>query len=152
MESVSVRPLIEGTSEIHPDWVAGFVSAEGHFYVEIKKSSSMKLGYQIILISKITQHVRDEQLIKNLVTFLGCGRFYKRPKENIVDFLCKSLSENIDVVLPFFEKHPILGIKALDFQDWSKIAYLIKSRAHLTTKGLNEILEIKSRMNTNRIL
>ena len=60
--------------------MAGFESAEGHFFVEIKKSSSMKIGYQIILISKITQHVKDEQLMKNLATFMGCGRYYKKTK------------------------------------------------------------------------
>lgn len=112
-----MRPLVENTYEFYPDWVAGFVSAEGHFSVDIIKSSSMKIGYQVILITKITQHVRDEELLKNLVTFLKCGRYYKRPAENASDFLCKSLSENLNIVLPFFQKYPILGTKALDFKD-----------------------------------
>ena len=85
------RPLIKNTNTFHPDWVAGFVSAEGCFYIEIKKSSSMKIGYQVLLVFKITQHVRDEQLLKNLVVFLEFGRYYKRPKENAGDILCKSL-------------------------------------------------------------
>jgi len=152
LESVKVRPLIEETYDFNPYWVAGFVSAEGNFFVDIITSSTMKSGYQVILVTKITQHVKDEQLLKNLVTYLKCGIYYKRPKENAGDFLCKSLSENLNIVLPFFQKYPILGTKSLDFQDWSLIAHLIKDRAHLTTEGLNEIREIKSRMNTKRIL
>ena len=77
----------------------------------------MKIGYQVILITKITQHVKDEQLLKNLVTFLKCGRYYKRPTENVGDFLCKSLYENLNIVLPFFQKYLILGTKALNFED-----------------------------------
>jgi len=84
-------------------------SPSGSFYVDILKSSSVKIGYQVILVFKITQHVRDEQLLKNLEAFLECGRYYKRPKENTGDMLCKSLSENLNKVQPFFPKYPILG-------------------------------------------
>ena len=37
-----------------------------------------------------------------------------------------------------------------DFEDWAKVAELIKSKAHLTEGGVEKIREIKSGMNTLR--
>lgn len=51
-----------------------------------------------------------------------------------------------------FESYPILGVKAKDFDDFKEASILIKSKAHLTEKGLDQIVSIKSRMNTKRII
>jgi hypothetical protein len=55
------------------------------------------------------------------------------------------------LIIPFFDKYPILGIKSLDFQDFKQVSGLIQSKEHLTTKGLNEIKQIKLGMNRGRI-
>jgi hypothetical protein len=44
----------------------------------------------------------------------------------------------------------IEGIKREDYEDWLRVAELIKSKAHLTEEGLDKIREIKSGMNTLR--
>ncbi len=41
-------------------------------------------------------------------------------------------------------------MKFWPYQDFYKIAYLIKDKAHLTEKGVNEIRKIKMQMNTGR--
>jgi len=61
------------------------------------------------------------------------------------------ISDIVDTIIPFFEKYPILGIKDLDFTDFKKVAYLVKTKKHLTSGGFNEILKIKSQMNRNRL-
>jgi hypothetical protein len=57
----------------------------------------------------------------------------------------------IDKVIPFFLEHPILGIKFQDFHDFCLAAEIMKEKRHLTIEGLNEIREIKGKMNTGRI-
>jgi hypothetical protein len=54
-------------------WFVGFTSGEGCFSVIINKSQSVKTGYQVQLRFQLTQHIRDEQLMKNLMGYLGCG-------------------------------------------------------------------------------
>ena len=56
----------------------------------------------------------------------------------------------MDKVIPFFKKYPIIGVKALDFSDFCIVAELIKNKAHLTPKGLDEIRLIKLGMNKER--
>jgi len=57
----------------------------------------------------------------------------------------------LNVIIPFFDKYPILGIKPLDYNDFKLIAYLLKEETHLTVEGLEQIYKIKAGMNTNRI-
>jgi LAGLIDADG DNA endonuclease family protein len=53
----------------------------------------------------------------------------------------------VDKVIPFFDKYKIIGIKFQDYQDFKKVADLIKNKDHLTVKGLNKINKIKEGMN-----
>ena len=56
----------------------------------------------------------------------------------------------INKVIPLFDKNKIVGIKFEDYQDWKKVAELMKNKAHFTSEGLNQIRNIKVNMNTGR--
>lgn len=89
--------------------------------------------------------------MKTFETYLGCGSMEKTSRE-VVNFNVRKLSDiQIQtVVLPFFLKYPILGVKFKDFQDWCKVADLMMKNKHLTLSGVEEIRRIKSGMNTLR--
>ncbi len=88
--------------------------------------------------------------MKALVEYLGCGRYYLKSKQDVGDFVVSRLSDITAKVIPFFEKYPIVGVKALDFSDFSKASKLIKDKAHLTDSGLEQIHLIKAGMNRGR--
>jgi len=68
----------------------------------------------------------------------------------VVNFNVRKLSDIMTIIIPFLLKHPILGVKLEDFQDWCKVADLMVENKHLTLSGVEEIRRIKSGMNTNR--
>ena len=63
---------------------------------------------------------------------------------------CTKFSDINEKIIPFFSKHPIAGIKLLDFVDWCKAAEIIKAKDHLTEDGVNQIIKIKAGMNKGR--
>jgi hypothetical protein len=65
---------------------------------------------------QITQHSKDEQLMKSLVSYLGCGR-YETSQGDIGNYVCTKFSDINEKIIPFFSKHPIAGVKLLDFAD-----------------------------------
>ena len=144
-----VRPLIENPKILDPNWLAGFTSAEGCFYVLITKSTT-KIGFQVKLVYQLSQHKRDEKLLKLLIEYLDCGNIYKNG--DAFDFRVSKLSDILNKIIPFFKKYPILGMKALDFADWCKVAELMKNNMHLTAEGLEKIRKIKAGMNRGRKL
>jgi hypothetical protein len=143
-----LRPPSEEKSHIyaklHPQWVAGFISGEGSFSVDIRKSKAFKAGGRVSLAFRFNQHIRDEYLIRSFEDYFGRsagGSCYSY--KDYVEYKCQTFQHIYDIILPFFKKHPIIGVKSLDYQDWSKIAEMIKYKAHLTEEGLDKIKEIR---------
>lgn len=144
------RPIIP--NQIIPDsmWIAGFTSAEGSFLVNIKQSKTHSIGYQTILRFQITQHIRDRLLLANISNFLGCGHLHESENVQFLNIVVHKNSDIQDKIIPFFLKYPILGVKALDFADFTKVADLMKDKTHLNQKGLDQIRKIKAGMNKGR--
>jgi hypothetical protein len=132
--------------------LVGFVEGEGCFFVKIRKSTSHKLGETVTLKFQITQHSRDAVLMEKILKFFGCGACYKNNSAfTVTTFSIESLFDLTEKIIPFFEKYPLKGSKAKDFEDFKIVVELMKVGAHLTTSGLNQIRKIKSRMNYLRI-
>lgn len=144
-----IRPSISTIHVPHPQWMSGFVSAEGMFFINIRKDKNNKpIG--VNLLFQIAQHVRDEKLLKSFISFFNCGHYYNYYNANWGYFRTVKFSDNYNTIIPLFTLHPILGIKSKDFSDWTKAAEIIKNLQHLTPEGLNEIINIKSGMNKGR--
>ena len=146
------RPFIENITIPHPEWMAGFVSGEGCFLVQMSKYGKGKLD-GVSLSFKVSQLLRDELLLRSFISFFGCGLFnYHSGKSKLGSgvFIVRKFADISDKILPFFKDHEIRGIKKEDFEDWARVAELIKSKVHLTEKGVEKIREIKSGMNTLR--
>ena len=104
-------------------------SAEGCFYVLITKSIT-KIGQRVQLIFKLTQHSRNENLLKSLIKYFECSYMekYKSGNRNWVDFRVIKFDDIANKIIPFFQKHLIQGVKAKDFANWCKVAELMKEK------------------------
>ena len=144
------RPLVVIPDIIPEQWIAGFTSGEGCFKVLISESPTTKVGFKVLLVFQITQHSRDEDLIKKLSSYFGCGVLEKDPRKPCLHLSVYRFTDNYYKIIPFFNQHNIAGKKFRDFKDWCKIGDLINENYHLTPQGLDEIREIKSGMNKGR--
>ena len=74
------RPLVELPQTIDLNWLAGFASGEGSFMISIRASKTNSVGFQVILVFVITQHLRYQQLLICIMKYFGCGNVYKKGK------------------------------------------------------------------------
>ena len=144
------RPLIQNQEIKDPNWLAGFVSGEGCFMISLRESKTHKLGERVNLRFQITQHFRDAELMKSFETFLGCGTYRERAGKDFGEFIVDSFSDIQQKIISFFDAYPIQGAKSLDSADFKQVAELMKTKAHLTAEGLDQIRQIKAGMNTGR--
>lgn len=72
------RPLVLDLPVPDPQWLAGFTSGEGCFFIVIHKSKSCTLGEAVQLKFILVQHERDEQLMKNIKEYFDCGNLLKK--------------------------------------------------------------------------
>ena len=130
--------------------LAGFVDGEGCFYVKTSKTHS---GYRVCPYFYIAQHMRDIDLLENLVIYLNCGlveTVKTRPRQS--SYVVYKLYDITNKIIPFFEKYSLRGNKLLDFYYFKKVVNIVgeinKYDEHSAT--LKEILKIKRNMNRYR--
>jgi hypothetical protein len=138
----TITPKLE---TIHPYWVSGFVDGDGCFYISLTNNST-----GVGLVFKITQHIRDTDLLKEFVNYFNCGR-YSLSSPEAGDFIVTKFEDIYTKIIPFFNKYPLQGSKSLDFFDFNRVAELMKNKAHITSEGFESIKQIKSGTNKKRI-
>ena len=114
------RPLVSSSLQkenLDPEWLAGFAAGEACFFVDIKESKTHSSGFQVLLRFQVTQHSRDELLMRSLVDYLGCGKYYPSSSGSDGKYQVTKYSDVFEKIIPFFQKHPLLGVKSLDFED-----------------------------------
>ena len=140
------RPSVLDCKISDPKWLAGFTTAEGSFMVRVMDRPNSRT--QVLLRFKLTQHLRDEQLMRSLVDYLYCGRIYV--SAGSVDFIVTKFSDITNKLIPLFDKYPIQGVKYLNYLDFLKVVQLMKIGLHLTGEGVKHIRKIKAGMNLGR--
>lgn len=116
-----IRPKVHNIAVPHGEWLAGFTSGEGCFFVFVSKSLTHVLGFKVQLVFQITQHsfppgVSDKILIESLISYLGCGRFVTTSDDK-VQFRVEKFSDNSEKIQNFFCNYNIRGVKSEDFKD-----------------------------------
>jgi hypothetical protein len=114
-------------------------------------------------IFKITLHPKDTALLENLYVYFSnyfqniSFNEYKFRTNKGISFSKQTVSLTIsniqdigNIVIPFFELYPVLGVKKLDYYDFKKIYNIILSKNHLTPDGLAQIQQIRNNMNDKR--
>lgn len=147
-----VRPEVINDKVFQPQWLSGFISGEGCFFVNLSKSDTNLIGYKVSLLFTLTQHSRDLELLESIKEYLGCGAVKQSSSRAICILKVIKFSDNFEKIIPFINKHKIFGVKLSDFIDWCEVAELINSKKHLTPEGLEKIKLIKARMNKGRQL
>ena len=130
------RPEYKFKGITEPFWVAGFTSGDGSFHFRIIDSKIR--GLRVTLRYSINLHIREKEVIKGIATFfkLDVPRINLSETSNIskTDHLVKykniyisknkvsviivKISDIVNIIIPFFEKYPIVGMKSLDFADF----------------------------------
>ena len=84
----------------------------------------------------ISQHSIDLFLLKSFVDFFNCGYVANYKNRLICEFIVTKIDHIIKHIIPFFEEHPILGSKYLNYLDFNSAAKIIKNKEHLNPDGL----------------
>ncbi|SRR5260221_7099531 len=84
------------------------------------------------------------ELIKN--SFNGVGNIDKQGKD-ILQYRVSSLKDLTSVIIPHFDKFPLITQKFVDFILFKQVVDLINKKEHLTIEGLHKIVAIRGSIN-----
>jgi hypothetical protein len=137
------------------EYIVGFTDGEGCFYVQIRKD------FRIVLRYFITQRYDNKEVLEDIQTFFGVGYVhlkkqewgheYRRFRRPSYVFEVTKQNDIQQVIVPFFRKYPLQGVKRFSFEKFAIIANLVKGRQDtrlLSKKELTFVSKLKKTMNT----
>lgn len=129
-------------------WVTGISDSEGNFSIFVQKTSK---GPKITLAYKVTQKAHSMGILYDLQRYFNCGNIHiDNRKEDAYKFNVNKLDDITNIIIPHFEKYPLLTSKRLDFLDFKRVAFMMKDGLHLKKEYQEIILAIKDNMNSKR--
>lgn len=131
--------------KLFPEWVAGFSTGESNFFISVQKSKN-KSGLSVWLHFSISQHSRDISLLEGLVVLFGCGYDIKYAQRSVCEFIVTRTDHLVNNIIPFFDKHSIIGSKYSNYIYFKSALDIIKNKEHLNSDGigLEKILQLKN--------
>jgi len=118
------------------EWLLGFIESNGCFSIIIKKSKN-SVGYQTLADFSIKLPAYEENMLKDIQTYLGIGHIYRRKNEVA---LKATKLEDIKKVAEFLGPLGFVSAKKRqEFENWRKCIGIIETGRHLKKEGLLEI-------------
>lgn len=133
-------------NKLNPNWITGFVDAEGCFTIKSSKSERYKMGWFIQPSFQIKLHVKDKNILLQIKSFFGgIGTIWIN--NTYVYYKVRNINEIIRVIIPHFNKYPLITKKQEDFLLFENIIYLMSKGEHLNKEGLIKILNLRASLN-----
>ena len=136
-------------------WIVGFTDGEGCFSISMFRNATTKFGWQVFPEFVITQGMKSLSALKSFQSFFGCGRVfvnkrYDNHHEHLYRYCVRSVKDLHEIVIPFFQKHPLHTAKQKDFLLFAEIVEMLLKKEHLTESGLKKIALKIERMNRKK--
>ena len=112
-------------------------------------------SYRIVCRYYIKLRDDDRMLLEEVKKFFGVGTVFfqrdRRPNHhNGYRFEVGDAGSLMNVIIPFFQKHTLQSKRKVDFDLFVNIIEAVRRGSHRTTRGLDEIRELKAEMHQYR--
>nr|YP_010029634.1 hypothetical protein J2C28_mgp22 [Beauveria lii]QOU11075.1 hypothetical protein [Beauveria lii] len=134
----------------NPNWVAGFITAEGSFFISLyvheKRKAGTYINMYIFKRKTRSRNISMIELLDKLAVFLDCGIVRKSSNRDAAELIITKSEDLNKKLIPLLKKYNLSGIKLLDFERFKEVSLLIKNKMHLTHEGVALIKIIKDAM------
>jgi hypothetical protein len=150
------RDKILAFLEKNPMWLSGFVCGEGCFTGYLSLDIKSLWGLQPGLDFNITQSTNDKILLEAINLYFGNkGGVYSKPN-NVSVVAFRNVKVLKEVIVPFFYKYPLVGIKSYELERWIKLIDIYYNKKHvgidISTKNyILEFAKICKELNIRRV-
>lgn len=142
--------LTDSHQNLSPYYVTGFTDGEVTFQMSFNERAAYKTGINLLYSFAITLHKKDLDLLRKIKLFFGVGYIVPVGKDKVF-YAVLSVKDLINVIIPHFDKYPLLTQKRADFVLFTSAIIFISQGEHIrgwgTNEGINQIVGIKASMN-----
>ena len=128
-------------------FVSGFTEGEGCFCISFNRRAKMKTNIEVRPSFSISQNKRNLELLKLINQHFKCGSIRFSKSDQNYKFEVRSIRELAKIIIPFFEKYPLIGIKRNDFLNFKEVCTMVNQNQHLNPENLKKIIELSYQIN-----
>ncbi len=129
-------------------YIAGFVDGEGCFSVSIRKSKFSRLKWTINPLFQVYQHKKNALVLSLCQQIFECGYISdKGGNPSCKTYCVDKIQDLTEKVIPFFNKHPLLGQKQNNVILFEQIIEGMRLKQHLNPEGFFKLAELAFQMN-----
>jgi len=115
----------------------------------------MTMRWQVQPSFVVVQSASSSAVLEEMRRFFGCGKVYvnrrqDNHREDLHRYCVSRFADLRDVIVPFFQEHPLRTTKRDNFEKFVRVIELMGLGRHLTRLGLTEIAEIAETMNNRK--
>ena len=134
-----------------PSYVSGYFDGEGCFSVSISPRPRLKVGWEVRPSVSISQNEDRRQVVDLIHSYFACGSVRRDLSDRTIKWECRSVPQIVDLILPHFERWPLISAKRADVELLQRICLLMVEGAHLEPEGLQVIARLAEAMNPSGI-
>ncbi len=128
-------------------FISGFTEGEGCFCISFSRRAKMNTGIEVRPSFSISQNKRNLELLKKINHFFRCGAIRFSRRDQNYKFEVRSIKDLVKIIIPFFEKNPLMGIKKNDFQNFKLVCEMIKRNEHRNKEKMIELINYAYQIN-----
>jgi hypothetical protein len=144
-KDIGINFTLNSSDDFNNHWLAGFSDADASFQIKIinrsiRNKAEVRLNYQI--------DQKNNTLLMKIKEYIGGNIGYRKTQDTY--YYGSTSFGSAKNVIEYFNKFNLQSRKHVSYLRWRKVYILIQNREHLTDKGLNKIIKIKSLINHHK--
>src|SRR6266540_3214331 len=128
-------------------YISGYVDGEGCFTVSISPRAKLAAGWEVRPSLSVSQNGDRAEVLQLIHDYFGCGSIRPDRSDKTVKWETRRLEDILGVVIPHFERYPLLSGKRSDFEHFAKVCRSMAAGEHRSSAGLMRIVELVAGMN-----
>lgn len=141
---------IYNTYKLHPYNITGYFDGEGCFNISVYPNAKMNIGYSVTFSAEIKQHSNSVNLLYSIKEYFNGKGNISFTTSSLARYKISNLKDIVNLILPHFDKWPLITSKHLNYLDFKQVILMIDSGDHLTDTGITNIIQIINKMNSKR--
>ena len=93
-------------------------------------------------------HDKDVYLLELMRSYLGGNNKFYKSGESMIQIRITSLEVLTNVVIPHFNKYPLLTQKRADFEIFKQAVEILNRKEHLTIEGIRKLVSLRASLNS----
>jgi len=111
----------QNLNNLHPLFITGFSDAESTFVIKISRDRRTETGWRIDPVFEIGLNEKDLALLEKIQSFFAVGGIRRNKVNNSVVFAVQSIKDLATVIIPYFDKFPLISQKRADYELFKQV-------------------------------